>query len=154
MEIIDVAEHIYQGQYEVAPSILPHKCQDQFMTNNHEEPGQHWVMARLQSVMETAQSLSRGRRHLWAHSLSNDTSPSAEGRRKEIAKQPRGYSLLRSYSPVAEVVEAEGTSRVYCQSTNKPVMHLPGLLEDPTGIPHHLKVCCTHPTRMTNCTAL
>ena len=69
-EILDVFEQVYRGQYEVVPSILPHRCQDQFITKLHEELGQCLVRAGLSIVMGTAHSLYRGRRHLQAHSLS------------------------------------------------------------------------------------
>ena len=89
----------YRGQYEVAPSILPHRCQDQFMAKLHKELGQCLVRAGLCDVMGTAQPLSRGRSCLWAHSSSWARSPSAETRRNEGAKQLRGDSLMRSSWP-------------------------------------------------------
>ena len=82
-----MAECVYQGQYEAVPSILPCKCQDQFMTELHKELGQCLLRAQLQSAMETAQSLCRGRKHFQAPSSSHNRSPSAEGRRKEISKR-------------------------------------------------------------------
>ena len=81
-----MAKLVYRGQYEAASSVLPHKCQDQFMTELHEELGQHLVRAGIWHVTEASQSLSRGRRHSQANSSSHDRSPSAEGRRKEVAK--------------------------------------------------------------------
>ena len=73
--------------------------QHQFMAKLHEEIGQHLARAGFQSVMGTAQSLSRRRRHSWACSSSQARSPSVESRRKEVAKQLRGDSLLRSSWP-------------------------------------------------------
>ena len=98
-EILDVAEHVYRGQYEVAPSVLPHRLKDQFMAKLHEELCKCLVRASLWSVMATAQSLSRGRKHSWACPSSQARSPSVEGRRKEVAKQPRGDSLSMSMQP-------------------------------------------------------
>ena len=59
-EILDVAEHICRGQYEVAPSVLPQRLQDQFMAELYEELSKCLVRASLQSAIATAQSLSRG----------------------------------------------------------------------------------------------
>ena len=94
-KILDVVELAYRGQYEVAPSILPHRHQYQFITKLHEELSQCLVRAGLWSVTETALSLSRERRHLQPHFSSWTWSPSAAGRKK-VAKQPRGESLSRS----------------------------------------------------------
>ena len=69
------------------------------MTELHEELGKCLVRAGLWSVRETSQSLSRGRRCLQAHSSSHGRSPSVEGRRKEIAKHPKGDSMSRSSWP-------------------------------------------------------
>ena len=63
-EILNVAEQVYRGQYEVVPSVLLHRHQDQFMAKLHEELGQCLVRAGLWSVMGAAQSLSRERRQL------------------------------------------------------------------------------------------
>ena len=98
-EILDVVEWVYRGQYEVAPSILPHRCQDQFMAKLHEEWGQHLVRAGLWSGTGKAQSLSRGEGALTAHSSCQARSPSAESRRKEVAKWLRGDSLSRNLWP-------------------------------------------------------
>ena len=102
-EILDVTEQVYRGQYQVAPSILPHRCLDQFLAELHKELGQCLVRARLGSVMGTAQILSRGRRHSWAHSSSQAKSPSAKSRRKEVAKHLRGDSLSRRLQPYSRV---------------------------------------------------
>ena len=113
-KILDVVEWVYRGQYEVALSELPYRIQDQFMAKLHEELGKHLVRASIQSVMATAQSLSRGRRCLWACSSSQA-------------------------SPTTEAIEAEHSStRVSCQSTNKQVRHLLGFHKTPQGC--HLQV--------------
>ena len=98
-EILDVAKWVYRGQYKVAPSVLPHRLQDHFMARLHEELGKWLVRASLLSVTATAWSLSRERRHSQAHSSSWTSSPSEEGRMKDIAKQPRSDSLSRSLWP-------------------------------------------------------
>ena len=46
-EILDVAEHVYQGQYKVALSMLPRRLQDQFMAKLHEELSKQLVRANL-----------------------------------------------------------------------------------------------------------
>ena len=120
------------------------------MTELHKELGQCLMRAWLQSVMETAQSLSRDKRCLQACSSSYGRSPSADGRRKEIATWPRGDFLLRS----SQTYSRPHSSRDHCQSANKPVRYLPGLLQDPTGIPCHLQVCHAHFAGMSDCTAL
>ena len=63
-EILDIVEWVYRRQYEVVPSVLPCRFQDQSMAKLHEEIDKHLVWASLQSAMATALSLSRGRRHL------------------------------------------------------------------------------------------
>ena len=98
-EILDVMEQVYRGQYEVVSSIQFCRHQDQFMGKLHEEQGQHMVRAGLCGVMVTAHFLSRGRRHPQAHSSSQARLPLAESRRKEVAKCPRGDSLMRSSWP-------------------------------------------------------
>ena len=98
-EILDVAEHIYGDQYEMAPNMLPKRLQDQFMAKLHEELSICLVRAGLQSALVTAQSLPWGRSCSWAHSSSHARSPSAEGRMKKIPKQPRGDSLSRNSKP-------------------------------------------------------
>ena len=35
-EILEIAEHVYPGQYEAAPSVPPHWCQEQFLAELHE----------------------------------------------------------------------------------------------------------------------
>ena len=47
LEILDVAEHVYRGQYEVALSMLPQRLQDQFMAELYEELSKHMVKAGL-----------------------------------------------------------------------------------------------------------
>ena len=89
----------YQGQYEVAPSILPCQHQDQFMAELHKELSQCLVRAGLCGATGTAWSLSRGTRCSCAYLSSWARSPSVESRRKEVAKQPRGDSLMRSSWP-------------------------------------------------------
>ena len=59
-EILDVAEQVCRGQYEVVPCVLPHRLQDQFMAKQHEDLGKCLVRASLQSVMATAQSCLGG----------------------------------------------------------------------------------------------
>ena len=98
-EILDVADQVYIGHYEVAQSVLPHRHQDQFIAKLYKEPGQHLVRVGLQSTMGTALSLSRGRWHSLANSLSWARSPSAESRRKVVAKWLRGDSLIRNSKP-------------------------------------------------------
>ena len=98
-EILDVAEQVYRRKYEVVPSILPCRHQDQFMAQLHKELGQHLVRARIHGMTGTARSLSRERRHSQAHSSSQARSPSAKSRRKDLAKQLRGDSLVRSSQP-------------------------------------------------------
>ena len=150
-EILDVVEQVYRRQNKVVPSVLPHRLQDQFVARLHEELGQHLVRASLQSLMATAQSLSRRRKHLQTHSSSQARSPSAESRRKEIAKWLRGDST----APTAEATEAKcNSTRVSHQSANKQVRHLSRLSQDPTGVPHHLQAHCTHTAQTSNCTTL
>ena len=98
-EILDVAETVYRGQYKVAPSILPHICQDQFMAKLHEELGKCLVRAGLHGVTRTDKFLSRGMRSLSASFSSQARSPSVESRRKEVVKWLRGDSLSRSWWP-------------------------------------------------------
>ena len=98
-EILDAVEQVYRGQYKMVLSVLPCQCQDQSMVKLHEELGQCLVRAALCGAMRTAWSLSRGRRHSWALSSSWARSPSAESRRKEVAKWLRGDSLMRNSWP-------------------------------------------------------
>ena len=98
-EILDVVEWVHRGQYEVAPSVIPCMLQNQFIINLHEKLGKCLVRAGLKSVMTTAWSLSIGRRHLWACSSSWSRSPSANCRRKEVARWQGGDSLLGSFQP-------------------------------------------------------
>ena len=46
-DILDVAEHKYRGQYEMAPSVLPQRLQDQFMAELHKELSKCLVRAGL-----------------------------------------------------------------------------------------------------------
>ena len=95
-EILEVAAQVYRGQYEVAPSILHCRHQDQFMAKLYEELSKHLVRVGLCGATGTAWSLSRGRRHSQTHSPSQTRSPLVDSRRKEVAKGPRGDSLIRS----------------------------------------------------------
>ena len=151
-EILDVVECVYQGQYEVAPSVLTRRLQDQFMAKLHEKLSKCLVRAGLPSAMVTTQTLSRGRRYLWALSLSHARSPLVEGRRNKIAKWPRGVSLSRSSQHHSRGwrsrVQQQGPSP-HCK---KPVRNLPRLPKDPTGIPCLPKVHCTNSARISNCT--
>ena len=153
-EILDVAEQVYKGLYEVAPSILPCRQQDQFMAELHGELGQCLVRAGLQGVTGTAQSLSRERRHLWACSSSQARSPSVESRRKEVAKQLRGDSQMRSLWPGSR----GSRSRVQQHQSQSPkhqqVRHLLRLAQDPTSVPCHLHTSHAHTTWMNSCTTL
>ena len=88
----------------MALSLLTHRLQDQFIAKLHDELGKYLGRVSLGSVTATAWSLCRGRRHSHAHCSSQARSPSAEGRRKEVAKQPRHDFLLRSLQPTAEVI--------------------------------------------------
>ena len=83
----------------MAPRIQPQRLQDQFMAELHEELSKHLARAALWSATVTAQSLSRERRHSQTCSLSHVRSPSADGRRKENANQPRGDFLSRNSQP-------------------------------------------------------
>ena len=38
-EILGVAEQVYRGYYELAPSVFPHQQQGQFLADLHEEMG-------------------------------------------------------------------------------------------------------------------
>ena len=152
-EILDVVKHVYRGQCKVAPSVLPCRLQDQLMAELHKELSKNLVRASLQSVMVTVWSLSRGRRHSQACSLSQARSPSVEDRRKEVAKQWLCWGAL---GPIAKDIEAELSSRVHHQSTNKQLRHLPRLPQDPTCVPHcllayhtHKQLCCSEQTLST-----
>ena len=105
-----------QGEYEITPSILSCRWEDQFMAECHKKPGQHLVRARLHGAIGTAQSLSRGKRHLQGHFSSQARPPSAESRRKEVAKQPRGDSLMRSSWPHSK----DSRSRVQQHQSQMP----------------------------------
>ena len=85
-EILDVAEHVYRGQYEVAPSVLTQRLQDQFMAKLHKELRKCLVRAGLQSVTVTAWSLSRGGGVHGSTFHPELGHPSVEGRRKEVAQ--------------------------------------------------------------------
>ena len=61
-EILDVAGCVSQGQYKVAPSVVPRRLKDQFMAELHKELSKWLVRAILQSAMATAWSLSREKR--------------------------------------------------------------------------------------------
>ena len=76
-----------QGTIWGALSVLPCRCQDQFMAKLHEELGQHLVWAGLCGAMGTAQSMSRWQGCSWAHSSFLARSPSADSRREEVAKR-------------------------------------------------------------------
>ena len=107
-------------------SILPCRLQDQIMAKLHKELGKWLVGAGLQSVTATAQSLSRGRRCSWAHSSSQARSPSAAGRRKEVAKWPRGDSLSRRSQPSSRghgsrVQQHQSQSPEYQQASEAPL---------------------------------
>ena len=135
-EILDVVEQVYKGQYEVAPNILPHRCQYQFMAKLHKDLGQCLVRVGLCGTMGTAWSLSMERRHLWACSLSQARSPSVESRRKEVAKQPRGDSLTRSLWPCSRHsrsrVQQHQNQLPGCQQRSKAPPRLP---QDLTSVP-------------------
>ena len=61
-----LAEDIHQGQYQMAHSIFPHRCQDLLMQDLHDELDQQLVRAGLHSASPSGRSQSRGRAHCHA----------------------------------------------------------------------------------------
>ena len=94
------------------------------MAKLHKELGQYQIRTGLCGAMGTAQSLSRGRMCSWAHSLSLARSPLVESSRKEIAKWPRGDSLIRSSCPCSR---HSSTRASHQGDNNNQARHLPRL---------------------------
>ena len=153
-EILGTAEEVYHGWYEVLSSILPQWHQDELMVELHEELGQHLTRAGLQDIM--ARSLSKGRRHSHAGSLSWAPSPSVESRRKEVAKWPRGDSMTRHSQPRSRHTR----SRAQQQQSQSPEQQQPSEASpwaSPRRPPRHVSLPLphhAHSLQMTDYTAL
>ena len=74
--ILEIAEQVFWGQYEVALSSLLHRHQEQLMTELHDELGQCLTRAGLWEAPGIGRFLSRGRRCSHACSSSQSQLPS------------------------------------------------------------------------------
>ena len=86
--IIQVAKHVYQGEWTLAPSMLSHWQHDDCMRELQQDLNRHMARAGLQGALSLTRT-SRSRRCSWGHSASQTWSPSVEPWVMEATKWPR-----------------------------------------------------------------